>query len=186
MSRLILNFVDNLLNKLQSKHLMISKKTIKAIEIATVVARYSPGQPVPAHEISALLGLSISYIEVTLSELKNHAIVRAYKGPGGGYQLDDKNRPVTLWDIVKIFEQTESKSVKSAETTPLTEMESEMRQRIQSFFESRSLTELARQANLPSRAKTEVRSIFKLKPLPKPAAIHVVNSVFDWKMSALA
>jgi len=166
---------------------MISKKTVKAIEIATVVARYSPGQPVPAHEISSLLGLSISYIEVTLSELKNHAIVRAYKGPGGGYQLDENNRSVTLWDIVKIFEQPELNTKKSAElASPLAEMESEMRQRIQSFFESRSLTELARQANLPSREKTEVRSIFKLKPLPKRATIRVVNSVFDWKMSALA
>lgn len=166
---------------------MISKKTIKAIEIATVVARYSPGQPVPAHEISALLGLSISYIEVTLSELKNHAIVRAYKGPGGGYQLDEKNRPVTLWDIVKIFESAESTAKKSTDlAAPLAEMESEMRQRIQSFFESRSLTELARQANLPSREKTEVRSIFKLKPLPQRVAIRVVNSVFNWKMSAIA
>jgi Rrf2 family protein len=166
---------------------MISKKTIKAIEIATVVARYSPGQPVPAHEISALLGLSISYIEVTLSELKNHAIVRAYKGPGGGYQLDEKNRPVTLWDIVKIFESTESTAKKSTDlAAPLAEMESEMRQRIQSFFESRSLTELARHANLPSREKTEVRSIFKLKPLPQRVAISVVNSVFNWKMSAVA
>lgn len=166
---------------------MISKKTTKAIEIATVVARYSPGQPVPAHEISALLGLSISYIEVTLSELKNHAIVRAYKGPGGGYQLDDKNRPVTLWDIVKIFEQPAPSGKKaSSEAMPLAAMESEMRDRIQEFFESRSLTDLARQANLPSREKTEVRSIFKLKPLPTRAPMRIVNSVFDWKMSALA
>jgi Rrf2 family iron-sulfur cluster assembly transcriptional regulator len=166
---------------------MISKKTIKAIEIATVVARYSPGQPVPAHEISALLGLSISYIEVTLSELKNHAIVRAYKGPGGGYQLDDKNRAVTLWDIVKIFEQPAASPQKSSsEAMPLAAMESEMRERIQEFFESRSLTDLARQANLPARQKTEVRSIFKLKPLPPRVPIRVVNSVFDWKMAALA
>jgi Rrf2 family iron-sulfur cluster assembly transcriptional regulator len=166
---------------------MISKKTTKAIEIATVVARYSPGQPVPAHEISALLGLSISYIEVTLSELKNHAIVRAYKGPGGGYQLDEKNRPVTLWDIVKIFEAPVSTTKKSGElATPLAEMEADMRQRIQNFFESRSLSELAREAKLPPREKTEVRSIFKLKPLPQRVAIRAVNSVFDWKMSALA
>jgi Rrf2 family iron-sulfur cluster assembly transcriptional regulator len=165
---------------------MISRKTAKAIEIATVVAGYSPGQPVPAHEISALLGLSISYIEVTLSELKNHAIVRAYKGPGGGYQLDDKNRSVTVWDIVKIFEPHEPSHKKSAaDESPLVEMETEMRQRIQSFFESRSLSELARHANLPSRLKTEVRSIFKLKPLPQRVAIRVVNSVFDWKMSTL-
>lgn len=165
---------------------MISKKTIKAIEIATVVARYSPGQPVPAHEISALLGLSISYIEVTLSELKNHAIVRAYKGPGGGYQLDDKNRPVNLWDIVQIFEPPAPTSKKSTEmASPLAAMESEMRLRIQNFFESRSLAELARHANLPSREKTEVRSVFKLKPLPQRVAIRVVNSVFDWKMATL-
>jgi Rrf2 family iron-sulfur cluster assembly transcriptional regulator len=166
---------------------MISKKTIKAIEIATVVAHYSPGQPVPAHEISALLGLSISYIEVTLSELKNHAVVRAYKGPGGGYQLDDKNRNVTLWDIVKIFELPNSNAEKLAsQAMPLGAMEAEMRQRIQNFFESRSLSELARQANLPARQKTESRSIFKLKPLPQRVPIRVVNSVFDWKMSALA
>jgi Rrf2 family protein len=166
---------------------MISKKTVKAIEIATVVARYTPGQPVPAHEISALLGLSISYIEVTLSELKNHAIVRAYKGPGGGYQLDEKNRPISLWDIVKIFEMPDALSQKSTQDTfPLAEMEREMRSRIQVFFESRSLTDLARQADLPVRQKTEVRSIFKLKPLPPRVAIRVVNSVFDWKMSALA
>ncbi len=166
---------------------MISKKTIKAIEIATVVARYTPGQPVPAHEISALLGLSISYIEVTLSELKNHAIVRAYKGPGGGYQLDEKNRPVSLWDIVKIFELPESKAKKSSpEAVPLVAMETEMRQRIQGFFETRSLTELAGKAGLPVRQKTEVRNIFKLKPLPQSAPLRAVNSVFDWKSAALA
>jgi Rrf2 family iron-sulfur cluster assembly transcriptional regulator len=166
---------------------MISKKTIKAIEIAAVVARYSPGQPVPAHEISTLLGLSISYIEVTLSELKNHAIVRAYKGPGGGYQLDEKNRQITLWDIVKIFELPEATSRQSTQKiSPLANMEREMRSRIQGFFESRSLSDLARQAKLPARQKTEVRSIFKLKPLPQRVAIRVVNSVFDWKMSTLA
>ena len=166
---------------------MISKKTVKAIEIATVVARYTPGQPVPAHEISALLGLSISYIEVTLSELKNHAIVRAYKGPGGGYQLDEKNRPISLWDIVKIFEQQVAPSQKPApDASPLADMERVMRLQIQSFFESRSLTDLAHQSNLPVRQKTEVRSIFKLKPLPPRIAVRVVNSVFDWKMSALA
>jgi Rrf2 family iron-sulfur cluster assembly transcriptional regulator len=178
---------NSLLNQEKSKRNMISKKTIKAIEIATVVARYSPGQPVPAHEISALLGLSISYIEVTLSELKNHAIVRAYKGPGGGYQLDEKNRPVTLWDIVKIFEMPESSTQKSSpEAMPLAIIETEMRQRIQSFFESRSLTDLARQAKLPDRQKTEVRSIFKLKPLPQRVAIRIANSVFDWKMVSIA
>jgi len=166
---------------------MISKKTVKAIEIAAVVARYSPGQPVPAHEISALLGLSISYIEVTLSELKNHAIVRAYKGPGGGYQIDEKNRPITLWDIVKIFELPDTPSQKSTQqASPLVDMEREMRSRIQGFFESRNLSDLARQSNLPLREKTEVRSIFKLKPLPQRVAVRVVNSVFDWKMATLA
>ena len=166
---------------------MISKKTVKAIEIAAVVARYSPGQPVPAHEISALLGLSISYIEVTLSELKNHAIVRAYKGPGGGYQIDEKNRPITLWDIVKIFELPDAPSQNSTqESSPLVDMEREMRSRIQGFFESRNLSDLARQSNLPQREKTEVRSIFKLKPLPQRVAVRVVNSVFDWKMATLA
>ena len=166
---------------------MISKKTVKAIEIAAVVARYSPGQPVPAHEISALLGLSISYIEVTLSELKNHAIVRAYKGPGGGYQIDEKNRPITLWDIVKIFELPDAPSQNSTqESSPLVDMEREMRSRIQGFFESRNLSDLARQSNLPLREKTEVRSIFKLKPLPQRVAVRVVNSVFDWKMATLA
>ena len=182
-----MNLWNSLLNQPKSKTNMISKKTIKAIDIATVVARYSPGQPVPAHEISALLGLSISYIEVTLSELKNHAIVRAYKGPGGGYQLDEKNRPVTLWDIVKIFEVQESSTPKSSpDAMPLAIMETEMRKRIQSFFESRSLTELARQANFPDRQKTEVRSIFKLKPLPQRVAIRIANSVFDWKMASIA
>jgi Rrf2 family iron-sulfur cluster assembly transcriptional regulator len=181
------NLWNSLLNQTNCKKTMISKKTVKAIDIATVVARYSPGQPVPAHEISALLGLSISYIEVTLSDLKNHAIVRAYKGPGGGYQLDEKNRPITLWDIVKIFEPHVSPSQESTqEATPLADMEREMRQRIQEFFESRTLTDLARQTNLPAREKTEVRSIFKLKPLPQRVALRVVNSVFDWKMSALA
>jgi DNA-binding IscR family transcriptional regulator len=131
--------------------------------------------------------LSISYIEVTLSELKNHAIVRAYKGPGGGYQLDEKNRQITLWDIVKIFELPEATSRQSTQKiSPLANMEREMRSRIQGFFESRSLSDLARQAKLPARQKTEVRSIFKLKPLPQRVAIRVVNSVFDWKMSTLA
>jgi hypothetical protein len=39
---------------------------------------------------------------------------------------------------------------------------------------------------LPAREKTEVRSVFKLKPLPQRVAIRVVNSVFDWKMATLA
>lgn len=60
---------------------MFSKKTMKAVDVATVIAAYTPGAPVSVKELSDLLDVSVSYLETILSQLKRHGLVTTTRGP---------------------------------------------------------------------------------------------------------
>jgi Rrf2 family protein len=83
---------------------MILKKTAKAVDIAVFITSRSAVEPVTTEEIASGLGLSSSYTESILKELREAGLIRAHRGPGGGYQIRGNPEDITLWDVVKHFE----------------------------------------------------------------------------------
>ncbi len=166
---------------------MISKKTLKAVEAALVVAHYTPGAPVTVKEMAGLLGLSVSYLEGLVVPLRVHGIVRAVRGPGGGYQLDADASQVNLWDLVKIFE-LEAGAARNPMPGDvcLDALEDAMQGQVQAFFECRTLAHLLHDVHLPARAKARKENSLNFKPLPMPVIPRGVSWIFDWRPAGLA
>jgi len=172
---------------------MFSKKTMKAVDVATVIAAYTPGAPVSVKELSDLLDVSVSYLETILSQLKRHRLVTTTRGPGGGYQLsgDAQGRPgdFSLWDVVQIFESTALDQPKQAGSQPrpmLDAVADDIQLNLKTFCQTQRLTEMATKLSLPPRSKTVAvvgSSQFKLKPLPPSSIPQGMNSVFQWATS---
>lgn len=171
---------------------MFSRKTMKAVDVATVIAAYTPGAPVSVKELSLLLEVSVSYLEAILSQLKRHGIVSTTRGPGGGYQLScDAHGQVcdfSLWDVVQIFESTPARQAKPAGGLPkpmLEAVEDDIQLNIRQFCLAQRLADMASKLDLPARTKAAaaVSSQFKLKPLPAADIPRGMNSVFQWATS---
>lgn len=165
---------------------MLSKKTLKAVEAALVVAHYTPGAPVTVKEMSGLLGLSVSYLEGLVVPLRTQGILRAVRGPGGGYQLDARPSDVNLWELVKLFEMDAAPARSTAGELGLESLEADMQREVQAFLEKRTLAHLLRDVQLPERAKARKENRLNFKPLPMPVIPRGVSWVFDWRPAGLA
>ena len=58
------------------------------------------------HEISARQDIALNYLEQIFSKLKKHNLVRAIKGPGGGYVLDKKPEEISVLSVMNAVEES--------------------------------------------------------------------------------
>ena len=79
---------------------MILKKTAKAVDIAVYITSRATVKPVTTEEIATGLGLSCSYTESILKELREAGLIRAHRGPGGGYCLARNALEISVADVI--------------------------------------------------------------------------------------
>ena len=68
------------------------------------MAVFSKSDIVTLKSISERQNISERYLEQIFSALKKGGIVKAKKGPQGGYYLDDEAYRFTIYDILKVLE----------------------------------------------------------------------------------
>jgi Rrf2 family protein len=78
------------------------------VDIAVFITSRSAVEPVTTQEIASGLGLSASYTESILKDLREAGLIRAHRGPGGGYQICGNPADISLWAVVKHFEEVHS------------------------------------------------------------------------------
>jgi Rrf2 family protein len=83
---------------------MFSKLTQNAVNTLLWICKHQDSGPVTTDAVSKHLGLSVSYLESLLSNLKKHGFVVSYRGPGGGYCPQGKASELMLLDLIKVFE----------------------------------------------------------------------------------
>jgi Rrf2 family protein len=161
---------------------MISKRTKSAVNTAALIASRGKDHPVTTHDISSVLGLSISYTERIVSSLKSHGLVRSFLGPGGGYQIAGDLSTITVWDVVKRFEHPMASSVSHLDETKKAPLAYEilMHDFLQTYLSTQRLAEMGH-----SKTSTLGKE-FKTEPLPRSnprvsaALAKIPNSVFQW------
>ncbi|HBY9716905.1 TPA: Rrf2 family transcriptional regulator [Klebsiella aerogenes] len=79
----------------------ISTRCQYAIQVTLLLARAEG--VIPTSEMHQKLGISISYLEQLLATLRQHCLVEAVRGPGGGYQLTRPPDSITAEEIVRAF-----------------------------------------------------------------------------------
>ena len=66
---------------------MLNARAEQGLKVLVLIASANPCQAVNSKQLSQQLGLSVSYIENLLKNLKKNELVVANRGPGGGYLL---------------------------------------------------------------------------------------------------
>jgi Rrf2 family protein len=162
---------------------MILKKTVKAVDIAVFITSRAAVEPVTTEEIASGLGLSSSYTESILKELREAGLIRAHRGPGGGYQIRGNPEDISLWDVVKHFEVVHSfDEIYADDAHPMKSLESEIQRHLQETLASQTLDDVA-VPFMPRDARvTSMLGQFRLKPLPPPVMPRAPNSVFQLSM----
>jgi Rrf2 family protein len=162
---------------------MIQKKTVKALDIAVFITSRSVVKPVTTEEIATGLSLSSSYTESILKELREAGLIRAHRGPGGGYQIRGNPEDISLWDVVKHFEVVHSfDEIYADDAHPMKSLESEIQRHLQETLASQTLDDVA-VPFMPRDARvTSMLGQFRLKPLPPPVMPRAPNSVFQLSM----
>lgn len=83
---------------------MFSNLIHNAIHALLLVCKYQAAGPVTTEFISKRLGLSISYLESLMAQLKKNGFVTSYRGPGGGYCTQGKPSSLMLWTLIQALE----------------------------------------------------------------------------------
>lgn len=163
---------------------MISRKVIKAVEVAVMVAARTPGKPVTVKEMSDVLGVSVGYLEVLVRDLRGHGLLEAQRGPGGGYQfsasLSRDPLGVTLWDIVSIYQDQDDAEPAMREPDGFSVVRTALLDSFRHSCKAVKLLEMASCVDMPSPGEPGLGGRFKLKPLTRPMLPSGVNSVFQW------
>jgi Rrf2 family protein len=166
---------------------MLNKQTFTAIEVCVCIARLQHQISCSTGQLSSQLGLSVSYLELILKQLKAHEIVCSFRGPGGGYKILGAADRVSMWDIARIFEDY-SESSQPDNDWALASYEQGLQRVIEATLREYTLADFAGDnvLALPIGSDTLAKSDnrFKFKPLTPALLPKAPNSVFQLHMHA--
>ena len=160
---------------------MLSKQTFNAIEICVCIAKLQHQLSSSTRTLSSHLGLSVSYIESILKQLKAHDIVCSFRGPGGGYKILGSTAHVSMWDIAQIFEAS-SEDDGSGHGRELESYERGLGQLIEATLREYSLADFSQAGPVATTHVEDNSNRFKFKPLVPALVPHAPNSVFQLHM----
>ena len=160
---------------------MLNARAEQGLKVLALIASANSCEPVSSKQLSLRLGLSISYIENLLKNLKKNELVVANRGPGGGYLLQKCADEISVWDVVRCFDPEEQPSVeiRTTEYAVSLEISQQLDQIKQHFLQNYPITDITK--NSPQlEKKSKVRQLSShFKPLAARLAPKAPNSVFD-------
>lgn len=171
---------------------MLSKKSFNAINALVWLGLLQDQGPVSLLKISSQLHLSISCLEQIFATLKSKSVITSFKGPGGGYCINNDLSEYTLWDIAFYFEtdakEDSSKEVAVEGKISQDDIFNEFKLSAQKALSEITLED-AIQVCMKNQASSgfkreEKENRFRLKPLPSMPMPKGPNSVFTWASAA--
>jgi Rrf2 family protein len=83
---------------------MITMKTKYALKALCRLALAPRGQPILIADIAQQEGIPRKFLELILSELKQHGILNSRKGRGGGYLLARAPADITVAQVLRVLD----------------------------------------------------------------------------------
>ena len=78
------------------------------VAVMVDLATRSASGPVALSTISTRQGISVSYLQQIIANLRRHALVRPVRGPGGGYLLGRAAETISMADIIEAVGSAEA------------------------------------------------------------------------------
>ena len=169
---------------------LLDKQTLHALELVAHIACAPAQQSMTTATLARQLGLSITYVEGLMKLLKRGDLLRAHRGPGGGYRLQRPVEDISAGDVAKCFAQkeavvarAEASAVPSTEPTAerlaVNQLSVQFDEFTQDFLQAYPMTAIVEAMDHPPAAKTAGGFSLHLKDLPKNTLPSAPNSVFD-------
>jgi len=140
--------------------LSIPTRDLYAILAMFDVAYYADGQAVQSRDVATRQGIPRRYLEQILCKLKRAGIVKAKRGPNGGYQLADRPEAIRVSRVLRALEDRAGDAPNEKVTSPLARtVEREFMEEAWSFFDRITVADLCRQAEALGVAETRERDL---------------------------
>ena len=85
--------------------MQISNSAYMGVEVLVRLAAYETDRPCTAQALAEWTNRSMSSTETLMSRLRAAGLVRATRGPGGGYHLNKPADMITVAEIFKAFDE---------------------------------------------------------------------------------
>ena len=164
---------------------MLNSRAIHGLNVIGLVASAQRHQPITTSRLSRLLGLSVSYTESLMKDLKEGDLLRSHRGPGGGYQLQRAVSTLSVWDVVSCF-RSEDADAKPKENSSEFSAALDLNQQLESiksqFLHAYPLVEVLKHMPSATFESDDLQTSsmnFHFKPIQKPVLPTAPNSVFD-------
>lgn len=83
---------------------MLTMKTRYALKALGILSERGAGQATLSSEISEREGIPHKFLEAILRELRQHGMLQAQRGPGGGYRLSKPPEQIALADVIRVLD----------------------------------------------------------------------------------
>lgn len=161
---------------------MLNKRSMQGLKVVSHIASAPLHAPATADQIAKKLAFSVSYVEGLLKDAKAAQLIRAIRGPGGGYQLAVPLDTLSVWDVVSAYGDEAPQSDEK-----LASPESQLAQQLlndcwlmeKKFLQDSPLSNLVDKQAAPAPSASFSKMMMNFKPLPKTLMPVAPNSVFD-------
>ena len=161
---------------------MLTKRSTLGLNVIILIAGTPSHRTITADTLASMSDVCLSYIEGILKDAREQGLIRATRGPGGGYQLVVSLDQLSVWDVVLCFNPNNSSlpknhsSPESRSTNLIAENAYEFEKE---FLQNYPLAQLVTQNSVPSDSKPTKSLAMNFKPLPTRAIPSAPNSIFD-------
>ena len=84
---------------------MIARRKLMAVAAVVDVALHARGKPVAAKSLAARHGVAPRHLEPLLQDLVRASILKATRGPHGGYELARERRRISAGDVLRALDR---------------------------------------------------------------------------------
>lgn len=164
------------------RNTMLTKRSTLGLNVIILIASTPTHRTITADTLASMTDVCLSYIEGILKDAREKGLIRATRGPGGGYQLIASLNELSVWDVVMCFNPSNSTPLKnqsSSESCAALSIAQNACQLEKEFLHNYPLAQLIpKDSELPASKPTKSLSMH-FKPLPIRAMPAAPNSIFD-------
>ena len=169
--------------------MFLSLHATQGLNALGIIAASANQKPVPTTSLARHIGLCLSSTEIIVKQLKNGGLICSYRGPGGGYQLQQPVKDLSVWDVVSCFKDHDppaNTGQGSPESDAALALASELKEAVCQHLQAYPLTDVLAQLPPVEPDKTGSRAMhtaFHLKPLHQSAHLGLQVGFLIWLSS---
>ncbi|NBY68311.1 MAG: Rrf2 family transcriptional regulator [Betaproteobacteria bacterium] len=148
---------------------MLTKRATLGLNVILLIAGTPSHRTITADTLASMTDVCLSYIEGILKEAREQGLIRATRGPGGGYQLVVSLGQLSVWDVVVCFNPKNAslpKNHSSPESRATNFIAENAEQFEKEFLQNYPLAQLVPQNAVFSDSKPTKSLAMNFKPLP--------------------